>query len=64
MLVSAMLLALIASVCGLMASFYLSLPAGPAVVLSAAILFFISILFGPCGGIIRMQRFFRVKEKA
>ncbi|MEM6160610.1 metal ABC transporter permease [Erwinia sp. P6884] len=51
MIGAAMLLALLASFSGLSASFYLSLPAGPAVVLSAAILFFISILFGPCGGI-------------
>ena len=50
-LAAAMTLATIASFSGLYASFYLSLPAGPAVVLSAAILFFISILIGPCGGI-------------
>ncbi|AXU96118.1 MAG TPA: metal ABC transporter permease [Erwinia persicina] len=50
-LAAAMILATIASFSGLYASFYLSLPAGPAVVLSAAILFFISILIGPCGGI-------------
>lgn len=50
-LAAAMIMATIASFSGLYASFYLSLPAGPAVVLSAAILFFISILIGPCGGI-------------
>jgi len=50
-LAAAMILATTASISGLCASFYLSLPAGPAVVLSAAILFFISILIGPCGGI-------------
>lgn len=64
MMLSAMLLALIASFSGLMASYYLSLPAGPAVVLSAAILFFISILFGPCGGVIRSRGFQLAKEKA
>jgi len=52
MLAMAIVLAVIASFCGLYASFYLSLPAGPAVVLSAAILFFLSILFGSCGGIL------------
>lgn len=51
MLAAAMIVALLASLTGLYASFYLSLPAGPAVVLSAAVLFFISILIGPCGGI-------------
>lgn len=50
-LAAAMIIATLASFCGLYASFYLSLPAGPAVVLSAALLFFISILIGPCGGI-------------
>ncbi|MFK8259400.1 metal ABC transporter permease [Erwinia sp. AnSW2-5] len=55
-LVAAMLLATAASFGGLYASFYLSLPAGPAVVLSAAILFFISILIGPCGGIFSSRK--------
>ena len=50
-LAAAMIIATLASFSGLYASFYLSLPAGPAVVLSAALLFFISILIGPCGGI-------------
>lgn len=63
MMLSAMILALIASFSGLIASFYLSLPAGPAVVLSAAILFFISILVGPCGGIFRQRPFSVGKEK-
>ena len=56
MLLSAMLLATLASFSGLCASFNLSLPAGPAVVLCAAFLFFISILFGPCGGIFAGRR--------
>ncbi len=50
-LAAAMIIATLASFSGLYASFYLSLPAGPAVVLSAALLFFLSILIGPCGGI-------------
>ncbi len=53
MLLAAMLMAVLASFIGLFSSFYLSLPAGPAVVLSAAILFFISVLVGPCGGLCR-----------
>ncbi|MFU9138341.1 metal ABC transporter permease [Erwinia tasmaniensis] len=64
-LAAAMVLAVVASFSGLMGSFYLSLPAGPAVVLSAAVLFFISILFGPCGGLFRSRgRFSGGKEKA
>lgn len=62
-LAAAMLLAVTASVGGLYASFWLSLPAGPAVVLGAALLFFISILFGPCGGILTARGIlFKAKE--
>lgn len=63
MIAAAMILALLSSFSGLVASFYLSLPAGPAVVLSAAILFFISILVGPCGGIFCLRPFSVGKEK-
>lgn len=55
-LAAAMIIATLASFCGLFASFYLSLPAGPAVVLSAALLFFTSILIGPCGGIFARRK--------
>jgi zinc/manganese transport system permease protein len=53
MLVIAIFMAMISSLAGLMLSWHFSLPAGPAVVLSAAMLFFFSILTGPCGGILR-----------
>jgi len=53
MLVTAMVLAIAAAIIGLMLSWRFSLPAGPAVVLSAALLFFLSILAGPCGGLLR-----------
>lgn len=53
MLAAAMGLAIAAAVIGLMLSWRFSLPAGPAVVLSAALLFFLSILAGPCGGLLR-----------
>lgn len=53
MLAIAMALAIAAAAIGLMLSWRFSLPAGPAVVLSAALLFFLSILAGPCGGILR-----------
>lgn len=53
MLGSAMLMAVLSAFAGLVLSWHFSLPAGPAVVLSAAMLFFLSILTGPCGGILR-----------
>lgn len=53
MLAIAMALAIAAAVIGLILSWRYSLPAGPAVVLSAALIFFLSILAGPCGGILR-----------
>ena len=53
MLAAAMGLAIAAAVIGLVLSWRFSLPAGPAVVLSAALLFFLSILAGPCGGLLR-----------
>ncbi|MBZ6386498.1 MULTISPECIES: metal ABC transporter permease [Pantoea] len=53
MLAVAMVLAIASAVIGLMLSWRYSLPAGPAVVLSAALIFFLSILAGPCGGILR-----------
>lgn len=53
MLPVAAVLAMLSSFTGLLISFYYSLPAGPAVVLSAALLFFLSVLTGSCGGILR-----------
>ncbi|ELY3740675.1 metal ABC transporter permease [Cronobacter sakazakii] len=53
MLGVAMLMAVLSAFTGLVLSWHFSLPAGPAVVLSAEILFFLSILAGPCGGILR-----------
>ena len=53
MIFIAMLLAVCAAFTGLLASWHFSLAAGPAVVLSAALLFLISVLTGPCGGLLR-----------
>ena len=53
MLAAAMGLAIAAAVIGLVLSWRFSLPAGPAVVLGAALLFFLSIQAGPCGGLLR-----------
>jgi zinc/manganese transport system permease protein len=47
---------LLASLVGLEWSYYASLPAGPAIVLSASVMFLISILFGTRGGMLRRAR--------
>ncbi|WP_421589206.1 metal ABC transporter permease [Rahnella aceris] len=55
-LLSAMIIGVIASVVGLIWSYYASLPAGPAIVLSATVIFFISVLFGKRGGMLTASR--------
>ncbi|WP_145484638.1 metal ABC transporter permease [Yersinia aldovae] len=55
-LVVAMLIGVAASVIGLLWSYYASLPAGPAIVLSASFIFFLSILFGTRGGVLTAAR--------
>ncbi|CAI2062682.1 metal ABC transporter permease [Serratia fonticola] len=47
---------LLASLVGLEWSYYASLPAGPAIVLSASVMFLMSILFGTRGGMLRRAR--------
>ncbi|WP_029685716.1 metal ABC transporter permease [Tatumella saanichensis] len=49
----AILIAVLSAWLGLSASWYGSLPAGPAVILCATAFFFISVCVGPCGGIFR-----------
>ncbi|MCX2959054.1 MAG: metal ABC transporter permease, partial [Serratia symbiotica] len=48
MLAVAMGIGMLSSLIGLEWSYYASLPAGPAIVLSASMIFFVSILFGTC----------------
>jgi zinc/manganese transport system permease protein len=38
---------------GLLLSFYLSLPSGPAIVLVAGVLYLLSVIFGPVHGLLR-----------
>jgi len=52
----AVLIGMLSSVVGLIWSYYQSLPAGPAIVISATVVFFISILFGTQGGIFSRAR--------
>jgi zinc/manganese transport system permease protein len=55
-LLIAMLIGMLSSVIGLIWSYYASLPAGPAIVLSANVIFFISVLFGTRGGMLTASR--------
>lgn len=52
LLPASVLLALIASVAGLLVSYYANLPTGPAIVLSAGALYIASMLLGPRGGLV------------
>lgn len=56
-LLSAMIIGVISSVVGLIWSYYASLPAGPAIVLSATVIFFLSVLFGKRGGMLMASRY-------
>lgn len=56
MLALATAISLFCSWCGLVWSFYASLPAGPTIVLSASIVFLLSVLLGPRGGIVLLLR--------
>lgn len=47
---------------GLLTSFYLDVPSGPAIIGVAGLIYFFSLLFGRAGGI--LIRFFRLKHKA
>ncbi|PLR38705.1 iron ABC transporter [Chimaeribacter californicus] len=55
-LFTAIVFGMTASLTGLLWSYYASIPAGPAIVLSAAVLFFMSVLFGRYGGIFAAAR--------
>ncbi|MEA9391878.1 metal ABC transporter permease [Acerihabitans sp. TG2] len=60
------MIGLLSSLMGLLWSFYASLPAGPAIVLTASLCFFVSVLLGPRGGFMAALRRHRVvnsKEK-
>ncbi|MBI3310012.1 MAG: metal ABC transporter permease, partial [Serratia liquefaciens] len=52
----AMGIGMLSSLIGLEWWYYASLPAGPAIVLSASVIFFGSILFGTRGGIYSLAR--------
>lgn len=49
---SAALVAMLASVSGLLMSYHFSLPSGPAIILTAGVIYVLSVFIGPVGGII------------
>jgi zinc/manganese transport system permease protein len=52
MIVASVLIALIASVTGLLASYYTAVPTGPAIILVCGVLYLLSMLFGAKSGLI------------
>jgi zinc/manganese transport system permease protein len=54
LIIIAVLSAFGASVLGLLLSYYQNLPSGPAIVLTCGIFYFLSLLFGPRGSILRL----------
>ncbi|HEY0211789.1 metal ABC transporter permease [Acerihabitans sp.] len=55
-LLIALFIGLLSAWAGLLWSFYASIPAGPAIVLTASLIFFISVLLGPRGSFTMMWR--------
>jgi zinc/manganese transport system permease protein len=53
MTVSAAVTGIASGYCGLLMSYHAGLPAGPAVILFAGVVYCASVLFGPCGGLLR-----------
>ena len=53
MTVSSAVTGIVSGYGGLLLSFHAGLPAGPAVILFAAVVYCASVLFGPCGGLLR-----------
>jgi zinc/manganese transport system permease protein len=51
MLLAAAITAVVASISGLLASYHASLPSGPAIILSAGIIYLASLGFGPVGSL-------------
>lgn len=62
LIVSTAAIALFASYCGLLLSYYYSLPSGPAIILVAGSIYFVSVVFGSQGGILQQTRSVRAIE--
>jgi zinc/manganese transport system permease protein len=46
-------IAMVSGLAGLLASYYMNLPSGPAIILSAGIIYVLSVLFGTRDGLLR-----------
>jgi len=53
MIAVAVIAAMVSGYAGLVLSFQTAVPSGPAIILVAAVLYFVSLLFGPAGGLAR-----------
>jgi zinc/manganese transport system permease protein len=53
MIVIAVASALVAGYAGLVVSFFTKVPPGPAIILAAALIYLVSLLFGPVRGLLR-----------
>ena len=53
MAATAVLFAVLSSFAGLLVSFHLELPSGPAIILVAGVIHVVSLIFGPVGGLLR-----------
>lgn len=49
---AAVLVAVLSSLCGLLLSYHYSLPSGPAIILVAGVIYILSLVMGPVGGLI------------
>lgn len=56
LMLAAAIIAIVASVLGLLLSYYFSLPSGPAIILSAGGIYAISLVIGPANGLVSQQR--------
>ena len=66
LVVSAAAIAVISSLSGLLISYHYSLPSGPAIILVAGIVYVMSLVFGPAGGIVAQslpQRNFETQKE-
>lgn len=62
-LVLAAVLGSIASVSGLLVSYHFDVPASPAIILTAGLLYFLSVFAGPLGGVLQVVRQARSKRR-
>lgn len=62
-MVLAAALGAVASYAGLLLSYYANVPASPAIILSAGCIYFLSIFFGPLGGLLQAARQARARRQ-